>query len=123
MGHVWEEAWTAERATTADTQERRDKAEPHSAHDDPVDQRSTAPGHTDPSPEGWGAVSRSTCDSSGRRGPYRWISPVQAARRLNLSVPDVYRLVDAGTLPAYRIDDQIRLLAHEVDAFARRRRP
>jgi excisionase family DNA binding protein len=67
-------------------------------------------------------MTRCACDSTGRRRPYRWISPVQAARRLSVSVPDVYRLVDAGTLPAYRIDNQIRLLAHEVDELARRGR-
>jgi excisionase family DNA binding protein len=65
-------------------------------------------------------MTRAACGAGGRRGPYRWLSPVQAARRLNVSVPEVYRLIDAGTLPAYRIDDQIRLLGHEVDELARR---
>lgn len=67
-------------------------------------------------------MTRATCEAGGRGGRYRWISPVQAARRLKVSVRDVYRLIDAGTLPAYRIDDRIRLLAHEVDELARRPR-
>jgi excisionase family DNA binding protein len=66
-------------------------------------------------------MTRTACDSGGPRGPYRWISPVQAAGRLDVSERDVYRLIDAGTLPAYRIDGQIRLLAHEVDELAHRR--
>jgi excisionase family DNA binding protein len=65
-------------------------------------------------------MTRTACGSGGRGRPYRWLSPVQAARRLDMSVPDVYRLIDTGTLPAYRIDDQIRLLAHDVDELVRR---
>lgn len=67
-------------------------------------------------------MSGTACDAGGRSRFYRWISPVQAARRLNVSLRDVYRLIDAGVLPAYRIDDQVRLLAHEVDELARRLR-
>lgn len=101
---------------------RRDKAEPNSAHDDPVDRRATALGRSDPGRKHRGAVTRPTCAADGREGRYRWISPVQAARRLKVSVRDVYRLIDAGALPAYRIDDRIQLLAHEVDELARRPR-
>ena len=34
---------------------------------------------------------------------YRWMSSVRAAQRLGLSVRDLYRLIDQGDLPAYRI--------------------
>ena len=48
---------------------------------------------------------------------YRWISSVRAADRLGVSVRDLYRLIDRGDLPAYRIAGEIRLLAHEVEDF------
>ena len=48
---------------------------------------------------------------------YRWMSSVRAAQRLGLSVRDLYRLIDQGDLPAYRIASEIRLLAHEVEDF------
>lgn len=50
---------------------------------------------------------------------YDWITPAQAATRLGTAVRDLYRLVDRGQLPAYRISGEIRLLAHEVDDYAR----
>ena len=50
---------------------------------------------------------------------YDWITPAQAATRLGTAVRDVYRLVDRGRLPAYRIGGEIRLLAHEVDDYGR----
>jgi excisionase family DNA binding protein len=48
---------------------------------------------------------------------YRWISSVRAAERLGLSIRELYRLIDRGQLPAYRIASEIRLLAHEVEGF------
>jgi len=48
---------------------------------------------------------------------YRWISSVRAAERLGLSIRQLYRLIDRGELPAYRIASEIRLLAHEVEGF------
>jgi excisionase family DNA binding protein len=48
---------------------------------------------------------------------YRWISSVRAAERLGLSIRDLYRLIDRGELPAYRIASEIRLLSHEVEDF------
>jgi excisionase family DNA binding protein len=48
---------------------------------------------------------------------YRWISSVRAAGRLGVSIRDLYRLIDRGDLPAYRIAGEIRLLAHEVEDF------
>jgi len=68
-----------------------------------------------------GAIPRPVGAGAGGAGSYEWISPAQAAARLRVRVRDVYRLIDAGVLPAYRIDQQIRLLAHEVDEVRRRR--
>jgi excisionase family DNA binding protein len=48
---------------------------------------------------------------------YRWISSVRAAEWLGVSIRDLYRLIDRADLPAYRIAGEIRLLAHEVEAF------
>jgi excisionase family DNA binding protein len=48
---------------------------------------------------------------------YRWISSIRAAERLGVSIRQLYRLIDRGDLPAYRIASEIRLLAHEVEAF------
>jgi excisionase family DNA binding protein len=51
---------------------------------------------------------------------YRWISSVRAAERLGVSIRDLYRLIDRGELPAYRIAREIRLLANEVEDFHER---
>jgi excisionase family DNA binding protein len=58
--------------------------------------------------------------SPGRRPAYDWVSPTAAAERLGVQVRDIYRLIDTGNLPGYRIVDEVRLLAHEVDEFGRR---
>ncbi len=41
----------------------------------------------------------------------------RAARRLRVSREDVYRLIDEGRLPAYRIGSAVRLLAADVEAY------
>ncbi|MGH8950787.1 MAG: helix-turn-helix domain-containing protein [Acidimicrobiia bacterium] len=48
---------------------------------------------------------------------YRWISSVRAAERLGVSIRDLYRLIDRGDVPGYRIAGEIRLLADEVEDF------
>ncbi|HYZ98666.1 MAG TPA: helix-turn-helix domain-containing protein [Acidimicrobiales bacterium] len=58
--------------------------------------------------------------ATGRHPHYRWISSVRAAELLGVSIRDVYRLIDQGQLPAYRIAREIRLRAHEVEAFRTR---
>jgi excisionase family DNA binding protein len=60
-----------------------------------------------------------TLSAPGRRPAYDWISPAQAAVRLDVAVRDVYRLIDTGVLPAYRISHEVRLLAHEVEQARR----
>jgi excisionase family DNA binding protein len=57
-------------------------------------------------------------DKADQVQTYDWITPAQAAARLGTAVRDVYRLVDRGRLPAYRIGGEIRLRDHEVDDYA-----
>ena len=57
-------------------------------------------------------------DDPSRPPGYDWLSPTQAADRLGITRRAVYRLIDRGVLVGYRIDGQIRLLAHEVDTVA-----
>lgn len=56
----------------------------------------------------------------GRR--YRWVSAARAAEMLGLTVTQVYMLIDRGDLPGYRIADEIRLLADDVERLRARRR-
>ena len=53
----------------------------------------------------------------GRPPAYRWISPARAAELLGITLRELYALVDAGELPAYRIAGEIKLLAHDVDQW------
>src|SRR3546814_3104262 len=46
-----------------------------------------------------------------------WLSTQAAAKRLGVTPRTLYRFVDQGDLPAYRMGRVIRLRAHEVDAF------
>ena len=45
------------------------------------------------------------------------LSTPDTARLLGVTTRTVYRLVDAGGLPAYRFGRVIRFRRHEVDAF------
>ncbi len=47
----------------------------------------------------------------------RWLSTAEAADRLGITARTLYRLIDTGNLPAYRIGRVIRLQEAEVDAF------
>jgi excisionase family DNA binding protein len=47
-------------------------------------------------------------------GDYRWVTPVRAADMLGISAPELFRLIDNGELPAYRIADELKLLADDV---------
>jgi excisionase family DNA binding protein len=53
----------------------------------------------------------------GRPPAYRWLSPARAAELLGITLRELYALVDAGDLPAYRIAGEIKLLAHDVDRW------
>ncbi len=48
--------------------------------------------------------------------------PRDTARRLGLSVPQVYALASAGTLPAVRIGRSVRFRPADVDRFIREHR-
>ena len=50
-----------------------------------------------------------------------WLTVKQACRRLKVSRTTLFRLIDEGDLPAYRIGWMIRLRVAEVEAFRRRR--
>lgn len=46
-----------------------------------------------------------------------WLSTQDAARRLGVTPRTLYRFIDLGDLPAYRLGRVIRLKAEDVDAF------
>jgi excisionase family DNA binding protein len=47
----------------------------------------------------------------------RWLSTQEAARRLGITTRTLYRFVDEGHLPAYRMGRVFRLKQADVDAF------
>jgi excisionase family DNA binding protein len=46
-----------------------------------------------------------------------WLSSQEAARRLGITTRTLYRFVDQGALPAYRMGRVIRVKATDIDAF------
>lgn len=46
-----------------------------------------------------------------------WLSSQDAARRLGVTARTLYRFIDQGELPAYRLGRVIRLKLTDVDAF------
>lgn len=46
-----------------------------------------------------------------------WLSTQDAARHLGVTPRTLYRFIDLGDLPAYRLGRVIRLKADDVDAF------
>ena len=46
-----------------------------------------------------------------------WLSTQDAAKRLGVTPRTLYRFIDLGDLPAYRLGRVIRLKADDVDAF------
>lgn len=61
-----------------------------------------------------GAVTGTAVDDGDEFGDYRWVTPVRAADILGISARELYRLIDTGELPAYRIADELKLLADDV---------
>lgn len=47
----------------------------------------------------------------------RWLSSNEAAKRLGVSLRTLYKFVDEGQLPAYKLGRLIRLKQDEVDSF------
>lgn len=50
------------------------------------------------------------------------LDPAQAARQLGIATEELFRLIDRGDVPAYRLADEIRLRPSEVDRYQRARR-
>lgn len=46
-----------------------------------------------------------------------WLSTQEASRRLGITTRTLYRFVDQGDLPAYRMGRVIRVKATDIDAF------
>jgi len=46
-----------------------------------------------------------------------WLSTQEAARRLGVTARTLYRFIDVGDLPGYRLGRVIRLKASDVDEF------
>lgn len=46
-----------------------------------------------------------------------WLSTQEAARRLGVTPRTLYRFIDVGDLPAYRLGRVIRLKAADIDTF------
>ena len=53
----------------------------------------------------------------GADGAVEWLSTRDAATRLGVTPPTLYRFIDDGGLPAYRMGRVIRLKAADVAAF------
>jgi excisionase family DNA binding protein len=51
-----------------------------------------------------------------------WMSTQEAARRLGITTRTLYRFVDEGQLPAYKMGRVFRLKQADVDAFIERSR-
>jgi excisionase family DNA binding protein len=51
-----------------------------------------------------------------------WMSTAEAADRLGVTARTLYRLIDAGQIPAYKMGRVIRLQRAEVDEFIARSR-
>jgi len=49
--------------------------------------------------------------------PIEWIGTPEACARLGVTLRTLYRFIDEGQLPAYKMGRVIRLQAHEIDAF------
>jgi excisionase family DNA binding protein len=47
----------------------------------------------------------------------RWLTTREAHRRLGIDVRSLYRLIDEGQLPAYKLGRDLRLSEADVDAY------
>ena len=52
----------------------------------------------------------------------RWMSTKEACERLGVTLRTLYRFIDQGDLPAYKMGRVIRLKEDEVDAFIEKTR-
>jgi hypothetical protein len=61
-----------------------------------------------------GAVTGTAVADGDDFGEYRWVTPVRAADMLGISMYELYRLIDTGDMPAYRIAEEVKLLADDI---------
>ncbi len=54
--------------------------------------------------------------------PIRWMGTREACERLGITLRTLYRFIDEGQLPAYKMGRVIRLQASDLDAFIERMR-
>ncbi len=54
--------------------------------------------------------------------PIKWMGTPEACARLGVTLRTLYRFIDEGQLPAYKMGRVIRLQEHEVEAFIERSR-
>ena len=59
---------------------------------------------------------------AGMAEEIRWLSTAEAARRLGITPRTLYRFIDEGSLPAYKMGRVIRLKQSDVDAFVEQSR-
>lgn len=52
----------------------------------------------------------------------RWMGTREACERLGVTLRTLYRFIDEGQLPAYKMGRVIRLQAGDIDAFIERMR-
>lgn len=50
-------------------------------------------------------------------GETRWLSTAEASERLGVTLRTLYRLVDEGRVPAYKIGRVIRVKEADVEAY------
>ena len=58
----------------------------------------------------------------GAESPIRWVGTTEAAERLGIVPRTLYRLIDEGALPAYRLGRVFRLKEGDLDAFLEQHR-
>jgi excisionase family DNA binding protein len=82
----------------------------------PVDAATVGDGEPPSSHEGVGEQIAGKVEAVSDSSP-RWLSTAEAAKRLGITPRTLYRFIDGGQLPAYRLGRVIRLQEQEVDAF------
>jgi excisionase family DNA binding protein len=61
-------------------------------------------------------------ESTGMQSPIRWMSTRDACQRLGVTLRTLYRFIDEGQLPAYKMGRVIRLQATDIETFIDRMR-
>ena len=61
-------------------------------------------------------------DEQAQDDPIRWFGTREACERLGVTLRTLYRFIDEGQLPAYKMGRVIRLQAADIDNFIDRMR-